>query len=163
MTTRERTLVCLVAASFLAASGNYAYEHFPSPGIKASSSQAGDVSRAVQELGAALTSMPLTDAKKFILQKSRILPGRECFLPPRPATASQKKEQRTQEATSLVYSGFIDVAGSRLAVINGMEYAEEDTIPSTGDIVRHITGHAVTLFSTSRNTEWELPYSGDEF
>ena len=163
MTAREKKLSLLVLLATVLACGNYAYEYFISAGVKSASSSSS-VGNAIQGLGASLASMPLGKAEAFILEESLIPPRREIFqLPQKQQRSEKKEEKRTAGATSLVYTGYINVSGTKLAVISGMEYAENDIIPSTGDVVRRITENAVALFSASRQTEWELPYSGDEF
>lgn len=162
MTAREKKLSLLVLLATVLACGNYAYEYFFSAGGKSASSSSA-VNNAIQGLGASLAAMPLGKAEAFILEESLRPPRRELFQLPQKQNREKKEEKRTAGATSLVYTGYIDVAGTKLAVISGMEYAENDIIPATGDVVRRITENAVALFSASRQTEWELPYSGDEF
>ena len=166
MTTREKRLAGLCLLALLYALGDFVYGRLFSPQKAADPAEARtrEVNAAVQGLGTSLAGMPLGKAGRSILEEAARPLARSVFLPERPAAVDPAAAaKRLQGPDTLTYTGYIDVAGRVLAVISGMEYAAGDTIPATGDVVRRISAGSVTLFSPSRQTEWELSYSGDEF
>lgn len=61
-----------------------------------------------------------------------------------------------------LYSGYIATDTQVFAIIDSLEYAVGDKIPSTGDVLRAIKPDKVILYSPSKKHDWELPYTGDD-
>ncbi|MDY6903591.1 MAG: hypothetical protein SWH61_02790 [Thermodesulfobacteriota bacterium] len=67
------------------------------------------------------------------------------------AAASKGKNDTTVDQGKFTYSGFIALGPVKLAVINGMEYEEGDTLKETEYVVQTIRPSKVILFNGHRH------------
>ena len=69
----------------------------------------------------------------------------------------KKKVKKSTPALNLSYSGFLQVGDVRLAIIDGLEYAEGDAIGATGYYIRSISEQRVILGQISGKEIVRLP------
>jgi hypothetical protein len=81
-----------------------------------------------------------------------------------PSTAAPATAEMLPSNLSLVYSGYIETPQRRVAIINGIEYLEGETVDQSRLVVRHIDAKRVVLgdaankvFSVPLEDEWEAP------
>ena len=55
------------------------------------------------------------------------------------------------------YTGYLDVGGMRLAIINGQEYATQDVIGPEGHVLTHISPQQVIIQSSRQKTRLVVP------
>ena len=67
---------------------------------------------------------------------------------PRPVTPVKKAEP--VQKPDLVYTGFMDMGGKSLAIVNGMEYESGDTIEPGALLIRRIYPNKIEVVATER-------------
>lgn len=68
-----------------------------------------------------------------------------------------------EETPVFVYSGFIELGETRLAVINGQEYHEGDDLPQSDFVLVSIEPGSVTLKRNKSQDRITVPYIEDDF
>lgn len=63
-----------------------------------------------------------------------------------------------EEREPLFYTGFLEMGGKRLAVINGLEYRVGEDLAGGRFVVQRITSNNVTLQSRKNQMEITIPY-----
>lgn len=87
-----------------------------------------------------------------LLEKARAEWARNPFLEIRakPGGAAEEKpgsDRKGGSLPSLLYSGFIEAAGRRIAIINGMEYEAGDRLPAGGFVLKAVRPNQVIVAS----------------
>lgn len=122
-----------------------------------------DARTAATSVAASVSALPLKAGEQYALFGAQRTVVQNPFVPAQIVSVPDAAQAGAAGGAALQYTGYVAVGTHLLAIIGGMEYAVGDAIPSTGDVVRAISGTAVRLFSPSKNAEWELSYSGDDF
>ena len=91
-------------------------------------------------------------------QKDPFIPS-STMLSKQPAAQTPRHRQAasSQPVPEFVYSGFLQVAGKKLAVINGSEYAVGESINTGGYFVKQITPEKVILGKVKSSESIQLP------
>ncbi len=61
---------------------------------------------------------------------------------------TQQAEKQTQPEGMILYTGYLEMGTTRLAIINGNEYAAGDTLDQDGYVVRSISPSQIVLATT---------------
>ena len=61
---------------------------------------------------------------------------------------TEQAEQETQPEGMILYTGYLEMGTTRLAIINGNEYATGDMLEQGGYVVRSITPSQIVLATT---------------
>lgn len=61
------------------------------------------------------------------------------------------------DTINVTYSGYLELGDTRLAIINGMEYGEGETIDSDGHFVQKITATQVIIGKVGQNDRHSIP------
>ena len=158
MTAREKILLTLMGVACTGAGLNAALSGLFVSETKQDNAALLQQARALAtETATGLQALPLKDAQRYILATAQLpITSNPFSLPPDAPTTAQTGQSQ------LVYSGYVLVGKEALAIVDGLEYAVGDTLPGSGDQIRAIRNDGIVLFSPARNTEWVLPYSGDD-
>ncbi|MDD2966796.1 MAG: hypothetical protein PHN64_04805 [Desulfovibrionaceae bacterium] len=164
MNSREKKLLAVLVVVAVLAAADRLWE-FSQKGISAPDADKvmADARTAATNTAAAVSALPLKTGEQYALFGAQRTAVQNPFIPALNIAVPDAAASGAASGGALQYTGYIAVGSRLLAIIGGMEYAVGDAIPSTGDVVRAISGTAVRLFSPSKNAEWELTYSGDDF
>ena len=163
METREKVLVALMVAAI----GYGGFELFYRPAAKAPAlkkTQEAKVEEArtlstnvLRSIGTA----DLTESEKQILQAAATPWSNSPFYEwPRLREGEINPEDALSEEIrkTMIYSGYLEMGGVRIAVISGLEYQEGDMLPDGKFIVLSITPQTVTLGATTSDQQIIIPY-----
>ncbi len=162
MTLREKILLGSMGVAIVGAGIQYALDLMLSADISQKETDTLQQARSVSgEVSAALQSLSISEGQRYILAAALRPASRNPFQLP-DANLPNTRIAQPSDLSGMAYSGYIQVGKTALAIIGGLEYGVGDTLPNSGDVVRAIRADGVILYSPSRNTEWTLPYTGDD-
>lgn len=162
MTLREKILLGFMGVAVAGGGIPYALDLILADGISRNETDMLRQARTVAgEVSTALQSLSISEGQRYILAAALRPASRNPFHIP-DASLTSTRAALPSDPSGMAYSGFILVGKSALAIIGGLEYGVGDTLPNSGDVIRAIRADGVTLYSPSRNTEWTLPYTGDD-
>ena len=150
MTTREKIIVALM----LLAVGYGGYTFFlagPPKGTAIES--AGDRELAALNLFitkvADKTKNSLSKEQAYVLQKAQIEWKQDPLLQIEPEMSQEEREKRQPLVlkSKILYTGFLQMGGKRLAILNGVEYEVGDRLEPDGLILRDIHPNHVVIGS----------------
>lgn len=169
MTKRELRLLAALGVTCVLCGASLLYDHLTKKtGQPEAVSQLEETKKATTSMTTAFAGLPLKKDDIYALSAAEQSVQSNPFQPAKEPSAAPPGSARPGDsaaggAGALQYTGFVSLGETAMAIVNGMEYAIGDTIPQTGDIIRHISSSEVVLFSPSRNAEWTLSYTGDDF
>lgn len=159
MTVREKLLLAFMGLALAGGGVQFALNMLPAAAPQ-DEAEALQRARAVSgDVSAALQGLAISEGQRYILATALRPASGNPFTLPEVLAGSQHS---VQDTSGLVYSGYVRVGNAALAIIGGLEYGVGDALPNTGDVIRAIRADGVTLYSPSRDTEWTLPYAGDD-
>ena len=106
------------------------------------------------------TKNSLTEEEAYILQKAQEEWKQDPLMQIKPQISKAEKEARQPLVldTKLLYTGYLQMGGKRLAIINNLEYEIGDKLEPGGLIVRNIyPNHVVIGSAVKKNKEVVLP------
>ena len=65
--------------------------------------------------------------------------------------------EKQKEAVHFAYTGYVEMAGRRVAIINKLEYSLGDPLDKEGYFVKDISPASVLIENTTDKTEFEVP------
>lgn len=162
MTLREKILLAAMGAAVMGGGIQFSLSTLlPSPTSSGTDNSLQQARAVAEEVTARPQVLPLLDGQRYILASSlHPTPRNPLTLP---ANGLPDAQQSTSaNASGLVYSGYVQTGEGTLAIIGGLEYGVDDTLPNTDNVIRLIGSDGMRLHSPSRNAEWTLPYSRDD-
>ena len=155
MNSREKKLLGLVLIVFLVAVGDFlmsALNEFQNESMVAS--KAAEANAAVAQMSSRTAALPLSaDGRRHLAAASRAGPG-----PPGAVPASQRFARNGEQLPFISVDGFVHMGRTHLVILGGVEFAEGDVIPETGEVVVSIYNDAVQLELPGTDTRRRLTY-----
>ena len=156
MNSREKKLLGLVLIVFLVAVGDFlvsALNEFQNDGMVAS--KAAQANAAVSQMGARTAALPLSaDGRRRLAAANLPL----AFDPLEAVPASQRFARNGEQLPFISVDGFVHMGRTHLVILGGVEFAEGDVIPETGEVVVSIYNDTVQLELPGTGTRRRLAY-----
>jgi hypothetical protein len=164
MEKREKVLLALM----IIALGYGAFELFVRPAASppdapAVSVNVDEATNLSQTLSKSLAEAELRMEEKHILEKAAAPWAADPFYDwphPRAAEATDTKPALALEqiGKTIIYSGYLEMGRTRIAVINGLEYRVGETLVDGSFVVERITPASVTLKAAQSQQQIVIPY-----
>jgi hypothetical protein len=164
MEKREKVLLALM----IIAIGYGAFELFVRPAFKTADAPAAvnvdEATNLSQTLSKSLAEAELRVEEKLILEKAAAPWTADPFYDwphPRAAEATDTKPALALEqiGKTIIYSGYLEMGRTRIAVINGLEYRVGETLVDGSFVVERITPASVTLKAAQSQQQLVIPYA----
>ena len=154
MTTREKVIVGLMCATI--AFGAYELLSSGSPEKKSlvvSENPTEELNKLVADISKKIAAKNSNKDNQYIIELATDNWTKDPFIQSlKPLTDKLVSETEKQESPvnmetpiGMVYSGFLEVGNVKLAIIDGIEYAEGDALETTGFYVQSITSRYVII------------------
>ena len=165
MTTREKILVGLMCLAILYGAFELFWTpttHKP-PGRKTAVSDK-DLQKFAAEVAQKLDKEKMTDKEIYRIEKASVKWNKDPFLQD-PGPLSDKKpvnaladhgEQPSGMPEDLVYSGYLQLGETKMAVINGMEYTVGESLGLNGLYIKKIGSQRVTIGKLKSKETFQL-------
>ena len=155
MSTREKIIVGLML--LVVAFGAYELFLAPKPGsvsLKKSPEGLESLNAFITKVAAANQKGGLSETDAYIIKLAETEWKQDPMLdiPKKsvPKAVAPVKKAKPIQAPDLVYTGFMDMGGKSLAIINGMEYESGDTIEPGALLIRRIYPNKIEVVATER-------------
>ncbi len=152
MSNREKIIVVVAVLAIIY--GVYIVFLEPSaqqPTVKTSSNQLEDLNTFITKVAAA-TKEGLSEKDSEIIKRAEKAWVRDPLIrmrkPVEIEEEIQQAEKETQPEGMILYTGYLEMGTTRLAIINGNEYAAGDTLDQGGYVVRRISPNQIVLATT---------------
>ncbi|MCI7118054.1 MAG: hypothetical protein ACLTS9_05620 [Sutterella wadsworthensis] len=156
MNSREKKLLGLVLIVFLVAVGDFlmsALNEFQNESMVAS--KAAEANAAVAQMSSRTAALPLSaDGRRRLAAASLPLESDPLEAVP----ASQRFARNGEQLPFISVDGFVHMGRTHLVILGGVEFAEGDVIPETGEVVVSIYNDAVQLELPGTDTRRRLTY-----
>ena len=99
-------------------------------------------------IAGSMPQLSLNDTEKYVMATAVARWPEDPFLRtrvPETQAAAEEEEQLPAEELNASYTGFVEMGGRRLAIINGREYAPGEELDLSGYVVRRIDPTKVEL------------------
>jgi hypothetical protein len=168
MTTREKIIVGIMCLTI--AYG--AYDLFGRggakrpPAVRAQEPPLEEVRRFATELTQKIAADRMSDAEQYVIDQTGADWSKDPFIPSVTPLASQPPSARTASiaapsaiapALEYLYTGFLQIGDTKLAVINGMEYAQGEALGTQGHYIRSISAQRVVIGKVNGMETIHLP------
>lgn len=166
MSNREKIILVLMGLAVLYGAYTYLWpsgDNAP-PGQAKKSTE--ELNTYVLGIAASLPQMTLTKTEKYVIASAGAQWPENPFLtvrmpekePPRP----EEEEPIPAEELNLRYTGYVEMSGRRLAVVNGIEYAVGEWLKDVGYKIARIDPKQVIIESKNQR-QFILPIEEDSF
>ena len=152
MSNREKIIV--VAAVLAIIYGVYIVFLEPNaqqPKFTTSQNQLDDLNNFITKVAAA-TKEGLSEGDSEIIKRAEKAWVRDPLIrikkPVKVEEETQQAEKETQPGGMILYTGYLEMGTTRLAIINGNEYAAGDKLDQEGYVVRSISPSQIVLATT---------------
>jgi hypothetical protein len=160
MSTREKIILALMTLAILY--GGYTYLGSSEEG--ASTTQPGRDMEALNAyvlgIAGSMPQLSLSETEKYVMASAVARWPEDPFLRaqvPEPQQAVEADEPTRREELKAAYTGYIEMDGRRLAIINGREYAPGEELEVSGYVVRRIDPGKVELAISGTNETVVIP------
>ena len=148
MSKREKRILLLTAAAVIY--GLYAYlgPSTSKPVLESPQAKRENLNDFVTNVAARLRKKDVSALDKYVIARAKSQWPHDPFLPTEAvfkATGEQAEVQAKTIDIDFIYSGYIEMGASRLAIINGMEYKVGEEIEPGGYAVKKITPREVVI------------------
>jgi hypothetical protein len=148
MSRREKIILALMAIAILY--GAYSFlgssAEGPSPVQETGSLEA--LNAYVLGIAGSMSQLSLSDAEKYVMASAVTRWPEDPFLQtraPEEQAAAEIEETIPVEDLNVSYTGYVEMNGRKLAIINGREYAPGEALEISGYVVRSIDPAKVEL------------------
>ena len=159
MSRREKIILALMGLAIVYGAYTYLW-----PSGKETSRSAGQSREAlngyVMGIVAALPQMALTETEKYAIASAINRWPEDPFLRitlSETASAGRAEDTITAEELDLRYTGYIEMGGSRLAILNGREYAAGEELDLPGYVLQQIDPAKVVIGAKGTNQTVAIP------
>jgi len=161
MAKREKIMLLLMAVALVFGS----YFLFFAPDQSEKTHLRGDdseeLNRFVMQAAKRLYKKNEATTAQYIIAQARTNWVRDPFISPKTVApvllVAIETPKKDVPVILFSYSGYLDVGGMRLAIINGQEYAIQDTVSPQGHILTHISPHQVILKGNGETPRLVIP------
>lgn len=154
----KRQIIILVVMVLLAIYGGYTYL-FDSPAGtgRDEARQTGELNRFVEETSRLIKAGKLSRQEEHSLSRTESAWQRDPFYAPALETREHEKEIKVEE--EFVYSGFLEGGGTRIAIINGLEYEAGETLQGERFVLQGISPGQVVIGIMGEKQTLTVPFS----
>lgn len=168
MTTREKIIVGIMCLTI--AFG--AYDLFGRggakrpPAVRAQENPLEEVRRFATEVTQKIAADKISDAEQYVIDQAGADWTKDPFIPSITPLANQPASARTASiappspiapAPEYLYTGFLQIGAAKMAVINGMEYAQGEALGTRGHYIRSISARRVVIGTVNDKETIHLP------
>ncbi len=157
---QKRQIVLLVLMALAMAYG--AYELFLRPLVKepyeASKVEVEEARKLSETMSQSMKEVRLGEGESYVLEAASSRWSRNPFYAWPAREDNGDDPLPDEEREPLFYTGFLEMGGKRLAVINGLEYRVGEDLAGGRFVVQRITSGNVTLQSRKSQLEITIPY-----
>ncbi len=160
MSNREKIILALMALAILY--GAYTYLGPSDQGELPA--QAGRNMEALNAyvlgIAGSMPKLSLSETEKYVMASAVTRWPEDPFLRtrvPEPQVAARPSESMRPEEVDAVYTGYVEMGGRRLAIINGREYTQGEELEVSGLVVRRIDPGKVELGTPGSNRTVIIP------
>ncbi len=161
MAKREKIILSLMILSVLLYGGYYFSSTKPSgTGIERPEKKGEKLNKFVTDIAVRLKKKDISQTDKHIIAMAKREWAGDPFLRGELPLESQLKQERVEASAlnvNFIYSGFMEMGDSRLAVINGIEYVVGEELNPGGYIVNSISPARVVIGIKGTNQTIILP------
>lgn len=166
MTTREKIIVGLMCLAIIYGAWELIGNRKPAPPVATGDENPVEQARAfISDLSKKMIAEKIPDGYSHIINQAGEGWPRDPFLmhsepikaqPETPAKPSEP-EKIAEQRPNFVYSGFLQVGDTRLAIVNGLEYGVGDSLNIDGYYVKSISPLIVVLSRINGSETVQLP------
>jgi len=109
-----------------------------------SENQVADIKKLVSDVKAGLDKGKFSKVEGYIMDRAKTPWPRDPFLQ-REAAETEKVVEEVKEEVNFVYSGYVALGSTKLAIINGKEYRAGETLEEVGYMLRKILPERVLI------------------
>ena len=160
MSRREKIILALTVAAVLF--GAYSFLGTPEEPMAPGNGGQNMESLNAYVLGIAgsLPQLTLSETENYVIASAAARWPEDPFLrtqAPENQTAAKATNTKPADELDLIYTGYIEMMGRRIAVINGREYVEGDALEISGYIVRRIDPDEVKIENPDSGKTVDVP------
>lgn len=117
----------------------------------------------IQNLGSKLAQQKTSDIETYLIESAKNPWTKDPFLSsaenlhPKRLDNKKAKGKTTPAIANWVYSGYLEVEGKRLAIINGLEYEEGESLFPAGWYLSRVQKNHVIIAAIGKDTTFSLP------
>ena len=111
------------------------------------------------------TKTGLSERQTYIMDKAQVAWKQDPFVEIKPQKGKEEKFENKQVVlkSDILYTGFLQMGDTRLAIINGIEYEAGDKLEPGGFVIRSVhPNHVVIAPADRRNKTMVLPMEESE-
>ncbi len=170
MTTREKIIVGLMCLTIVYGANELIGGRKPKPAEPVPARPAmQDLRTFVADISRKLMDGKVTEQHRHLIRQATAgwmkdpyivstLPLKSKLAP----ETTEKQSARTQQRMEIMYTGFLDMDGVRIAIINGSEYTTGEALDTLGYYVKSISAKRVVLGRSDGLEMIELPLQETE-
>ena len=154
---KTREIIILVVAGLFVLYAVYAYLIAPRAGKQVkTSADSVKIEGFISETTNDVSKNKLSDFDKYVVKRAGIDSGNNPFLKKDLYMAWAEKESGGS-AAKMIYSGYVESAKNKMAVINGFEYRTGEKLAEEGYILKQITPSTVLIFDKRTGSMFRIP------
>ncbi|MFC1825854.1 hypothetical protein ACFLYZ_00490 [Thermodesulfobacteriota bacterium] len=148
MAKREKIIVLLMALAVLYGGYEFFLASKSKSGIGSPEHKEEVLDKFVTDAAVKLKKKDISEVDKYIIARAKDEWPRDPFVRIELPSESELKQELVEASalnTTLTYSGYMEMGGQKLAVINGMEYMVGDELEPGSYIVKSISATQVVI------------------
>ncbi|MGD0279144.1 MAG: hypothetical protein ABSC11_07535 [Smithella sp.] len=155
---KTREIIILVVAGLFVLYAVYAYliPHRAGKQQVKTSPDSVKIEGFISETTNDVSKNKLSDFDKYVVKRAGIDSGNNPFLKKDLYMAWTEKESGGS-AAKIIYSGYVESAKNKMAVINGFEYRTGEQLAEEGYILKQITPSTVLIFDKRTGSMLKIP------
>ena len=164
MTNREKIIVGLMLLVVVYGVYTLFLSPPPNPGSLRSAKQQTSLNAFVTKV-AEKSKIGLSKKQTYIMEKAQAAWKKDPFIQISPQQAKEEKivDKPAVLTSSILYTGFLQMGDTRLAIINGIEYEAGDKLEPGGFVIQNIhPNHVVIAPADRKNKTMILPMEESE-